>query len=234
MINFYELLGIKKEATELEIKIAYKNMVKKYHPDINKSAEANQITISLNEAKEVLLNKDKRREYDLLLDEIEHSKQVSKNKNETYTSKTQEYKEKYSESYVTRWQFLVNYFKNGLDKIWIKLIKLLLVTINYLLFLVVRIVIIVTVTVIIFLGELVDYFSGFLMMLGFLALFVLSGDVTPDYIPFIPANVEMLLFFVFLAILVEMVKIMIIKSSVNIYAFIRNIEDKIFVKILMK
>lgn len=55
-------------------------MVKKYHPDVNKSEEANKIIISLNEAKETLLDDNKRKEYDKILEEINHSKQVSKNK----------------------------------------------------------------------------------------------------------------------------------------------------------
>ena len=80
MVDFYELLGIKRQATKEEIKKAYHSMVKKYHPDINKSKEANKVIISLNEAKEILLNDEKRKEYDKLLDNIIHSKQFSSNK----------------------------------------------------------------------------------------------------------------------------------------------------------
>ena len=43
MMDFYELLGVKKDATKEEIKKAYRDMVKKYHPDVNKSEEANKI-----------------------------------------------------------------------------------------------------------------------------------------------------------------------------------------------
>ena len=39
MINYYELLNINKNATEEEIKKAYRTMAKKYHPDINKSTD---------------------------------------------------------------------------------------------------------------------------------------------------------------------------------------------------
>lgn len=105
MMDFYELLGIKKDATKEEIKKAYRDMVKKYHPDVNKSEEANKIIISLNEAKETLLDDNKRKEYDKILEEINHSKQVSKNKQETYYSKTEEYKQEYEESYMTRKEF---------------------------------------------------------------------------------------------------------------------------------
>lgn len=40
-MDFYELLGIKRDATKEEIKKAYREMAKKYHPDVNKSKDAN-------------------------------------------------------------------------------------------------------------------------------------------------------------------------------------------------
>ena len=116
MMDFYELLGVKKGATKEEIKKAYRDMVKKYHPDVNKSEEANKIIISLNEAKETLLDDNKRKKYDKLLDDINHSKQVSKNKQETYYSKNQEYKQEYEESYMTRKEFFASYLRFGIDK----------------------------------------------------------------------------------------------------------------------
>ena len=75
MMDFYELLGIKKDATKEEIKKAYRDMVKRYHPDVNKSDEASKIIISLNEAKETLLDDDKRSEYDKLLNDINRSEE---------------------------------------------------------------------------------------------------------------------------------------------------------------
>ena len=62
MIDFYELLGISMDSTKQEIKTAYREMVKKYHPDVNKSEDSNKIIRSLNEAKEVLLDDEKRKE----------------------------------------------------------------------------------------------------------------------------------------------------------------------------
>ena len=69
MIDFYELLGISMDSTKQEIKTAYREMVKKYHPDVNKSEDSNKIIRSLNEAKEVLLDDEKRKEYDKLLND---------------------------------------------------------------------------------------------------------------------------------------------------------------------
>ena len=134
MINYYELLNINKNATEEEIKKAYRTMAKKYHPDLNKSKEASKIIISINEAKETLLNEEKRKEYDRLLENIETSKQYSKNKQETYTTRKNEYNKTYSENYITRTEFFKNYIKYSKDNIITKTIKILIITISTVLF----------------------------------------------------------------------------------------------------
>lgn len=209
-------------------------MVKKYHPDINKSKEANQIIVSLNEAKEILLNEEKKKEYDALLEGIEHSKQFSKDKEESYYSKSQVYREKYAESYVTRWQYLMNYLKNGVDNILWKIIKLLLVILNYLLFFSIKGIIFITVILVSLFGGLIDYLAGFIMLLGVIGLFVLMGDAEPNYLPWIPANIEIFLMLGIVASLMEIAKIAIINGSTNLLVLTQNIQDKIFVKILMK
>ena len=63
-MNFYEILGVKQNATEEEIKLAYKKQMKKWHPDINKDPNAINMSSKINEAKEVLLDSIKRRDYD--------------------------------------------------------------------------------------------------------------------------------------------------------------------------
>lgn len=234
MIDYYELLGITKNASDQEIKNAYRKMAKKYHPDVNKNEEANKIIISLNEAKETLLDSKKRREYDLLLEEIKYSKQVSKNKEETYRAKTQEYKETYSETYITKWQFFINYFKNSIDKKWIKFFKTILVTCNYLLFAIIKLVSLAFVYFLCLIESFVDYAVGIIMILAFLSLFVLSAKDGPDYVSFIPGNVENFLLLSFVGITIELIKTFIIEGSVNLFVLLQNIEDKIFVYILMK
>mgnify|MGYP001030144230 CR=1 FL=1 len=63
--DYYDVLGIKKDATEKEIKRAYRKLARKYHPDLNQDdpkAEGQFKTI--NEANEVLSDIEKRKKYD--------------------------------------------------------------------------------------------------------------------------------------------------------------------------
>lgn len=62
--DYYETLGIKKNASKEEIKSAYKNLAKKYHPDINKNENAQEKFKEINEAASVLLDDNKRQQYD--------------------------------------------------------------------------------------------------------------------------------------------------------------------------
>jgi molecular chaperone DnaJ len=63
--NLYDVLGIKKDATETEIKSAYRNLAKQWHPDKNKgNKEAETKFKEINLAYEVLSDKKKRQQYD--------------------------------------------------------------------------------------------------------------------------------------------------------------------------
>lgn len=62
--DYYEVLGIKKGASAAEIKKAYKQLAKKHHPDVDKSANANEKFKEINEAYQVLSNSEKKAAYD--------------------------------------------------------------------------------------------------------------------------------------------------------------------------
>ena len=66
MTNYYKTLGVKKTATQEEIKTAYKNLVKKYHPDLYQGdkAYAERKTKELNAAYETLSDSELREAYD--------------------------------------------------------------------------------------------------------------------------------------------------------------------------
>ncbi len=64
--DYYEILGVKAEASDAEIKTAYRKLARKYHPDVSKEAGAEEKFKSVGEAYEALKDADKRREYDQL------------------------------------------------------------------------------------------------------------------------------------------------------------------------
>ena len=77
--DYYKILGVNRNASEKEVKRAYRQLARKYHPDINpgdKSAEAKFKEI--NEAYEILSDADKRKKYDQFGDNWQYAEQFAK------------------------------------------------------------------------------------------------------------------------------------------------------------
>lgn len=64
--DYYAILGVSKNASQDEIQRAYRKLARQYHPDINKTPEAESTFKDVGEAYEVLKDPDKRAKYELL------------------------------------------------------------------------------------------------------------------------------------------------------------------------
>jgi len=63
--SLYETLEINDNASEAEIKKAYRKLARKYHPDVNKEASAEDKFKEINSAYEILSDKEKKQQYDM-------------------------------------------------------------------------------------------------------------------------------------------------------------------------
>lgn len=127
-MNYYELLGINSNATAEEIKSAYKTQMKKWHPDINKDEQAVSMSIKINEAKDVLLDEEKRKEYDLFLKEKETKtyQKYSNVKRDTPNNNNSNYET----HMVTKWEYLKEYLKSDNISLFKKIISFVFVSLE--------------------------------------------------------------------------------------------------------
>lgn len=77
--DYYAILGLGRNATEKDIKSAYRKLARKYHPDVNPGDKTAEATFKkINEAYEVLSDKDKRQKYDRYGDQWQYADQFAK------------------------------------------------------------------------------------------------------------------------------------------------------------
>ncbi len=78
-IDYYQTLGVPKNASEKDIKNAYRKLARKHHPDLNPNdPEANKKFQQLNEANEVLSDPEKRKKYDQYGENWQHGEEYEK------------------------------------------------------------------------------------------------------------------------------------------------------------
>lgn len=122
MENFYELLKIRPDASQDEIKIAFIKLVSRYHPDVYNGDKkyAESVTAQLTEAYSILKDPYKRRDYDLML-ELDNKKIKTNYSNDfevKRTSSGQNYDQKMSQRYFKNSQM-----KKQKDNIFKRLFK---------------------------------------------------------------------------------------------------------------
>jgi curved DNA-binding protein len=75
-IDYYKILGLDKNASEKDIKAAYRKLARQYHPDLNPNdTEANKKFQQINEANEVLSDPEKRKKYDKYGEHWQHGEE---------------------------------------------------------------------------------------------------------------------------------------------------------------
>jgi DnaJ-class molecular chaperone len=77
--NYYDVLGVKRSASEKEIRSAYRKLARKHHPDVNPNDKASEALFKeINAAYDVLSDSDKRKKYDKYGDNWEHADEIER------------------------------------------------------------------------------------------------------------------------------------------------------------
>ncbi len=80
-VDYYKILGIEKNATQDDIKKAYRKLARKHHPDLNpNNKDAHKLFQQINEANEVLSDPEKRKKYDEYGKDWKHAEEFEKAK----------------------------------------------------------------------------------------------------------------------------------------------------------
>ncbi len=78
-IDYYKILGVAENATEKEIKTAYRKLARKYHPDVNPDDKEAEIKFKeINEANQVLSDPESRKKYDKYGKDWKHGEEFEK------------------------------------------------------------------------------------------------------------------------------------------------------------
>lgn len=116
-INYYDVLGVSPSVSVEEIKKAYREQMRIWHPDKNSSEKATQICTLINEAKEVLLDTSKRADFDRKLkraaEEVyQNFKYKAQGKRQASSKNQSSQNDDDVKTYkYTKWEFFVEWMK---------------------------------------------------------------------------------------------------------------------------
>ena len=227
-INYYELLGLKQDATKEEIKKAYRNQAKKWHPDINKDINAPKISKQLNEAKEILLDDTKRKEYDEYLTQVTTNKYNNLKKKKTNNNS---YKQEYTTRTITKWEYLKNYLKYYQTSKLRKVITIILVSLETLFCELLGIINYLLALFIFYTKDITSYITTIILSLYSLyTAYLIFIDKSQDINIFL--NLRNIILLVLIILLPELIlKVLVEKnptyiSNLNIYLFKKSVGYK--------
>jgi DnaJ-class molecular chaperone len=109
--SYYDILQIKQDATNDEIKRSFRSLALKYHPDKNKSSESKEKFLNIVEAYEVLSDETTRKKYDLSFQKNrgEYISDYSK-----YWTPSADYTKYYSYDEIKNWYTKNNDIRGGM------------------------------------------------------------------------------------------------------------------------
>jgi curved DNA-binding protein CbpA len=104
--NYYKILGIRSDAKKDEIKKAYRKLALEFHPDKNKSADAHEKFISINEAYLILYDEEAREKYDkeyFMIFELKKDSTDTSDFKETYNRHNKESNNRFNDEVLNNW-----------------------------------------------------------------------------------------------------------------------------------
>lgn len=224
-VNYYDLLGVKKDASRDEIKKAYIDNIKKWHPDKNKDVNALSISKELNKAKEILLDDEKRKRYDHEINNrLNKNFEDLKNKRENNTQSNVNMTKSY-----TKWEYFNMYLKYYNVSTLRKVLSIIFVSLESILCTILQLINYILALLFVYfydiLREIILY-GGSLFVIIFLIniLFVESTNIVSIIFLIIILSILFILLPLIPMFLITKVSVLI--SKLNIYLFKKSIGYK--------